>query len=168
MYYFDEITQPLFVTCCFLIVNLINFRYPVFASIKRGSKPEFGEIAYSLTLMILVIISYGSGDLLIGFVGSFIMGYGDGLAAVVGTKFPYGRYQVLGRNKTVSGSSAIFFVSIVVLVIASYLKIYEVNLIKVVIVAALVTAVEAIAIFGLDNIGVPLTAIIGYMWVIQM
>ncbi len=168
MYYFDEATQPFFVTCCFLLVNIINFKYPVFASIKRDGRAEFGEIAYSLTLMVLVVISYSVNDLLIGFVGSFVMGYGDGLAAVIGTRFPYGRYQVLGRNKTLSGSTAIFFVTVFVLMIASYFKIGDIPLIKIFIVSFLVAAIEAIAIFGLDNLGVPLSAIIGYMWIIQV
>ncbi len=169
MYYFEEVWQPLFITCCFLIVNLINYKFqlPIFSSIKRKNRQEFGEISYSLSMILLVIISYHLGDLLIGFVGCFVMGYGDGLAAVIGTKFPHGRYEVFNNNRTLSGSLTMCIVAIIILCVASYLKIGSIDIAKIVLSAMLITLVEAVSVYGLDNLGVPLAAITGYLWVIN-
>ncbi len=154
MHYFENIQEPLFVTSCFLVVNIINYKIPIFSSIKRHEKKQFGEIFYSLTLIILVLVSYYYNDLQIGLVGVLVMGYADGFAAIIGTKFPYGKYSIYNNTKTLAGSATFFIIAFFVLTIITASQ----NYIALIAAALILTIIEAISRFGFDNILVPLVA----------
>ncbi len=86
------------------------------------------------------------------------MALGDGLAAVVGKNIKSKQYKIGSSNKTLLGSITMFIVSLVIFII--FLYCYNVNLwiIKSIIVAILITILEAISIKGTDNITVPLAS----------
>ena len=66
--------------------------------------------------MILVILTFGPiNNPLIGLCGIAVMGYGDGLAAVIGQSIKSPEYRVGKNKKTIAGSLAMFLVTLIIL-----------------------------------------------------
>ena len=84
------------------------------------------------------------------------MGYGDGLAAVIGKTIKSRTYKIKGNKKTLAGSTTMFVVTLIILFM--FLKYIEAEyvLIKSIMIAVLMTIIEAVSIKGTDNITVPL------------
>lgn len=115
-------------------------------------------------MIILTLLSYGFNDLTIGLVGCLIMGYGDGLAAIVGRRFPILKYQIKGNNKSLGGSLTMFIISIMVVLLAQFIAKVPINYWVTISVGSVATCLEAIAHKGRDNLWVPL----GSVWVYCM
>jgi len=93
------------------------------------------------------------------------MGYGDGLAAVVGKAFPRKPYRIFGAGKSLTGNLTMLVVSFAVLAL---LLVWQ-GIVPVLPVALglslLATLVEAVTPLGLDNLTVPLASALAYNWV---
>ena len=92
------------------------------------------------------------------------MGYGDGFAAIIGGKYGKNKFEILGNEKSVEGSLAMFFFSFIVsLVILSIFN--PMNAILFSLILALVsTILEAFSPYGFDNLTVPLgTSLVYYL-----
>ncbi len=83
------------------------------------------------------------------------MGYGDGMAAVVGSKWGRHKFNAFGNNKSLEGSIAMF-INVLVL----NLIILPVSFPYYQLIAICVTLAEAFIGLGLDNIAVPLCYIL--------
>lgn len=123
---------------------------------------NYGLIYFPISLLILVccvefsiIPKYAAG------IGVLVMGYGDGLAALVGKKFGQGQIHSITGKKTYAGSTAMFLSTVVI--ICAFSVYYRLNSIETVsgfaytlAVAALATLLEMATPFGLDNLTVPI------------
>ena len=90
------------------------------------------------------------------------MGYGDGLAALVGSKFKSKKFVLFGNEKTVLGSITMFIASFIAISILS-MCFNQFSIIGVLFISVIATLIEAISPYGLDNITVPiLTSILAY------
>jgi len=90
------------------------------------------------------------------------MGYGDGCAALIGTKFKLKEFIFFKNTKTVLGSITMFIISFIAISILT-LCFNQFSLLNVLIVSAVATIIEAVSPFGLDNLAVPiLTSILSY------
>ena len=92
------------------------------------------------------------------------MGYGDGFAAIIGGKYGKNKFRVLGNQKSIEGSLAMFVFSFIVsLVILSIFNPANVILLSLVL-ASVSTILEAYSPYGLDNLTVPLgTSLVYYL-----
>ena len=93
------------------------------------------------------------------------MGYGDGLAAVIGQSVKSKKYNILGSTKSIAGSITMFIVSLVISICIFMFLGVEGLILKSFVLAIVATILEGISIKGLDNITVPLiiTFIVAYM-----
>ena len=94
-----------------------------------------------------------------GALGVFIMGYGDGLAAVIGKRYGIMAYRIFGNTKSYVGSLTMLVVSFVVCAVilwAATPVFLGSILLQALILAVFATVVEAVSPFGLDNLTVPL------------
>ena len=141
----------------FIILNYLSYRLNLLKAMERGGKGNLGTVYFPISLLILVILTFGVlKNPFIGAVGILVMGYGDGLAAVIGKDF--GKHK-LAFGKSLEGSLTMFIASfIVTFVVASFLQPIGVALILAMGVAALATIVELVTPKGLDNLSVPLSA----------
>lgn len=116
-------------------------------------KRNNGLIYYPLSIFILVLL-YIKGVVVRENVvcGVLIMGFGDGLAAVVGTLIGRHRYAVFDKyKKSLEGTLTMLVVSLVVLLIFSNRPIYQC-----IIVAIVAALLENMTPFGFDNVSVPI------------
>lgn len=116
-------------------------------------KRDFGLVYYPISLLILVIL-YWQSVISSGAVvtGVLVMGWGDGLAALVGSKWGKHRYKVYHRwEKSAEGSLAMVIVSFMIAIIFGGLSPLSAFFL-----ALVATALESLTPLGFDNITVPL------------
>lgn len=139
---------------CFVFVNTL-FVYGGFGKyLGMGDrKRDNGLIYYPLSIFILVLLSIlGVLHKESVIAGVLVMGFGDGLAAIVGTRFGHHGYKVYSRyKKSIEGSLAMFVVSFLVILIATHC-----NPFIALAVALASTFLENITPLGFDNISVPM------------
>ncbi len=161
MIFFDNAWAAAFMPAIFVIINYASYKMDIIKVMEREegeeNKDSLGTVYYAITLLILAILTFGPlKNPLIGLCGVAVMGYGDGLAAVIGQSIKSPEFRIKGNRKTVAGSLAMFCVTLMILAgFLTYSK-AEYVAIKSVLVAILITIVEAASIKGTDNLTVPL------------
>lgn len=143
---------------CFVLLNYIAYRKSIF-KVMEGERinKDLGTVYFAVSLLILSLITFSSGSHpYIGGLGVLIMGYGDGFAAVFGTKYTKHSFKIWNNTKTLSGTCAMFVFSFLAAFII--LKIYNpaFALPISVILAFAATIIEMFSPLGLDNLSVPL------------
>lgn len=145
----------------FIVLNYLSYRLNLLKAMERGGKGNLGTVYFPVSLLILVILTFGVLKRPeIGAIGILIMGYGDGLAAAIGSK--YGKHKLV-FGKSLEGTVTMFVASLVV-ALAVGLFYYPVwtALILAVGVSAFATLIELFTPKGLDNLSVPLSASLIY------
>jgi phytol kinase len=146
----------------FIVLNYLSYRLNILKAMERNGKGSLGTVYFPISLLILVIVTYGilgREYAYIGGIGILIMGYGDGLAAVIGTK--YGKHK-LKNGKSLEGSLTMFVTSLVVSLILLGISSVPNVIIYSLAVASISTIIEYFTTRGLDNLTVPLGASLFY------
>ena len=146
---FNNVIWASLVPAVFIVLNAISYRKDLFSAMERHEgKGDLGTVYYPVSLLILTILCFGGYSLpYAGALGVFVMGYGDGLAAVIGRRFGLMKYHIFGNTKSYVGSLTMLMVSFLVCAVI---------LLQALILAVFATIVEAFSPFGLDNLTVPL------------
>jgi len=173
---------PLF----FLLFNAVALRINLFSALEvPAERRSLGTIYYPLSLLVLVFLTFtGLFPVYTGALGVLIMGWGDGLAAIVGTRARTGRYAFAStavanghaersprkESRSVAGSATMLTASFVVgLLVISILgpATGAATLIgRAAATALFATVIEAVTPFGLDNLTVPILTVLFYNLVI--
>lgn len=156
MFMFNNILYALIPPITFIILNIFSYKYKIIDSMERDNSDSLGTIYYPISLFFLVIFSYLIKDKIISGIGILILGYGDGLAALVGKK--YNKIKLL-NNKTLFGTLTMFIISTIIstifLIVFKDLK--TITLILVVFITAVsATILELFTKKGLDNLTIPI------------
>lgn len=147
----------------FAVFNFIIQRTELlkgFIGDKREPGGDLGAVYFPISVSIIAVFTWWDGITpapLIGGLGTLIMGYGDGLAGLLGKKF--GKKPIFKNSpKTVFGSIVMFTISFVVSAIIFTLVFHfsALTLLFAVGLALFATFVEAITPNGLDNLTVPI------------
>lgn len=161
MIFFDNMIWAAFVPAIFVGINYLSYKNGIIKVMERDSsdknKESLGTVYYALSLLILALITFGPlNNPAIGLCGIFVMGYGDGLAAVIGQAIKSREFKIRGNTKSLAGCLAMFCVTLIIM--ASFLTYNNASYISIksILVAALMTIVEAVSIKGTDNLTVPL------------
>lgn len=166
MVFFDRPVWAAIVPACFVVLNYLSYRFQIFDAMERDEgqgKGDLGTVYYALSLLILAVLTFGEGkNPLIGAVGILLMGYGDGFAALLGKRFPKGKYKIFGSTKTMTGNVTMLTVSFVVLMILFAVTGQSSVWLPAIVIAALATGIEAVTPLGFDNLTVPLLAALAY------
>lgn len=158
MAFFTNMWFAIFVPITFVIINYISYKKNLINVMEREEQDGLGTVYYAAALLILSIISFGIyKQPNLGLIPSLVMAYGDGFAAVCGKIIKSKEYNVFGTKKTIAGSLTMFIISVVLITIyfMALGKSLEYIIISIVM-AVIVTIIEAISVKGLDNISVPI------------
>ncbi|MCI8362667.1 MAG: hypothetical protein HFJ41_06075 [Clostridia bacterium] len=159
MYFFENALWASIVPLSFVVINYISYKKNLILVMERESQDGLGTVYYAISLLILAIITFGiTNKPEIGLCSVLIMGYGDGLAAVIGKKVKSYEYKIGNTKKTLVGSLTMFVITFIT--IAIYLGLTGINLwaIKSIVTAIILTIIEAVSIKGTDNITIPISA----------
>ncbi|HKR81509.1 MAG TPA: hypothetical protein VJR27_00740 [Candidatus Saccharimonadales bacterium] len=136
-----------------LFVVGVSIQYNIFRSIHSVSRRSMGEIFFAVAIGLLAFLD---GNPWVFAIAMLHLGLADGLAAVVGvTVGKRTRYEVFGYPKSWAGTLTFFVVSIVLT--AAFFVITDTrDLTMLAVVPVVATLVENFAVFGTDNLFVPL------------
>ena len=163
MYFFTNVWFAAFVPATFIIINYLSFKKNIIKVMERDEQDGFGTVYYAVSLLILVIVSFGIYDMpSLGLIPNLVMAYGDGLAALVGKNIKSKKYKLGDSKKSFAGSLTMF--AIATLLIGGYLAFWHPGVywatphwpLVTVMMGFVITAIEAISVKGTDNITVPL------------
>ena len=167
MYYFTNVWFAMFVPITFVIINYLSYKKGIIKVMEREKQDGLGTVYYALSLLILVIISFGIFNKpSLGLIPCLVMAYGDGLAAVIGKIIKSKKYTAFGSTKSIAGSLTMFIIA--TLLIGGYLAFTHKMVfwgtgrwpLITMMMAYVITSVEAISANGTENITVPLGTLI--------
>ncbi len=151
--FFLSWNQIRLLSLAFLVVVLATTYFNVFHAISSVQRPTYGEVFFAITVGLLTYITQNKG---VYAAAILQMSLADGFAAIIGVR--YGRenkYYLLGHAKSVAGTTAFFVTSLLILIGYSLLAPYHVPFAVVLFGALTAAALENVAVFGLDNLLVP-------------
>lgn len=154
----------------FIILNSLSYAYTIFPAMDVGApKENMGTIYFPVSLLIVVILCFGGlYPLHAGALGILIMGYGDGGAALAGSRWGRRSLQLFPfqGDKTLAGSAAMFLLSLIVAcaVLAFFRETGSLTglLFSAAAVALFAALVELFTPRGLDNLTVPVLTTLFY------
>ena len=161
MIFFEDAIMAAILPALFIIINYLSYKKGIISVMERDegeeNKESLGTVFYAISLFVLALITFGPLDEpLIGLCGIFVMGYGDGFAAVIGQAVKSKEYVIKGNTKSIAGSLTMFVITL--MIVAGYFTYINASYIalKSILVAIIMMIVEAVSIKGTDNITVPL------------
>ena len=142
------------ISLAFLVVVVLSKTLNIFPSIQQVERFSLGEICFALAIGGLTYIT--SSDWI--YIASILqMSLADGLAAIAGVNFGKSNsYKLFGVTKSVVGSLTCFTVSLAILVATALIANVHLSIWTLLFASLIATAVENIAVYGLDNLFLPL------------
>jgi len=143
-----------FLSIAFLAVVALSRYLHIFQAIHSVQRPTWGEVLFAIAVGACTLITH---DKAIYAAALLQMSLADGMAAVIGTR--YGnrqKYLVFGYAKSVLGTLTFFIVSLLILLGFSHYAHAQLSLAWIFGIGATASAIENLAIRGLDNVLVPL------------
>ncbi|MEI8101910.1 MAG: phosphatidate cytidylyltransferase [Chlorobium sp.] len=131
---------------------------------RTGNKRELlkGTLYFVIVAMICGTIYYKQPA---GVLAMAILGWGDGLAPIIGTRYGKMKYYVLSQ-KSVEGSLAFFVGAVAAGLFFTHLIVPEsFHVVKILVIALIATIVEGVTPREVDNLTIPL-AVIAATWVL--
>ena len=170
MAFFDSPIWAAAVPVLFIAVNTLSYRRGLISAMERqGEKDSLGTVFFPVSLTILSLVCFGRySEPYIGGLGVLIMGWGDGLAAIIGMRF--GKKSAswrLIRRKTPEGCLCMLAVSFAVAFLILSVYAPEGALPKALVLAVFATVVEAFSSNGTDNLTVPLLTPLFYQLILM-
>ncbi|MBR6086099.1 MAG: hypothetical protein IKP61_10890 [Spirochaetales bacterium] len=161
-YIFEGDVWPIVGLAAFAVINAVLNVSGLLAKImaQESTKRNWGLVQYPISIILLILVrKAGFGDLTAFGCAVLGMGYGDGLASLVGRHVKSPKLWK-DSKKTVAGSVTMATVTFIVVLImkTTYGNAgMETALLSAAACSVAATLVEAVTPFGLDNISVPLT-----------
>ena len=157
---FEKDSWPVFGLVCFTLINATMNLSGVLSKLmaQESTKRNWGLVQYPISIILLIVIRrLGFGDMCALGCAVLGMGYGDGLASLVGRHVRSPKLWKDSR-KTVAGSVTMAVVTFIVVLLVKHFYGNGGNILLSAAVCSIgATLVEALTPFGLDNISVPLT-----------
>jgi phytol kinase len=143
------------------LVIVVSHKFKIFNSIHGVSRLTKGELLYPLGIAIAAFVAPNPAIFTIAILN---LALADGMASVIGHRYGFfNGYKILGHKKSVMGTITFFFISSLIFTagIAASSFVDSFSLLQVVVLfPLLLAAIENISWYGLDNITVPVTAIL--------
>ncbi len=112
----------------------------------------YGTILYPISLLVLTYFFFDYPALIA--IGFFPLCFGDGMAALIGTKWPIKEFKGIGGTKSIGGSLAFVVSTFVSLLLVS--AIFDLTILPIIIAPLVGILLELISIKGWDNLIIPI------------
>ncbi len=164
MIFFNNVWFASILPALFVIINYLSYKNNLIESMEREKQDGFGTVYYALSLLIMVIVSFGIFRIpILGLISTFVMAIGDGFAAIIGSKVKSKKYKLSDTKKSFAGSLTMFCITFFLIVTYMFFMHKDVFFINThwilvsIMMAFCITSVEAVSGKGTDNITVPIT-----------
>ncbi|MGZ5302506.1 MAG: phosphatidate cytidylyltransferase, partial [Bacteroidia bacterium] len=161
--YLDNHWYVLLLCSSFAILLLGSMRLGLLKAINAVERKTWGSVAFPAAVYGCYLAFAWSGKVIFFYQPILIMAFADPVAALVGKKWPKGLYKIGAERKSLSGSSAFFIIAFIIsfalLKYDDYLDLTHIIFAS--FASALLTAfTEGISRKGMDNITIPVAALI--------
>lgn len=151
---------PIIVAEVVFIFVVVMARYQGrLAELRAVGRKTYGEILFPVGVIVLCIWSPSHAFFTVSVLQ---LGVSDALAAIVGTQVASYAYRVAGYRKSLAGSGAFFLSSVVIFGVyaMAHASIDPLLVLLIILASVILTAIENLSPYGLDNITIPLAAYI--------
>lgn len=149
-----------------IIIAAILKKFGIFNHIREVGRISWGEFFIPIGIIATALLEPNTW---VFCAGMLLMGVADAAAAVVGSQLGKHYFVYMGHKKSIEGSAAFLLVAILITVLLVFTApsgLATTALGFVVIFPLLITAVEAFAPFGTDNLFIPLVTAIYFTFLI--
>lgn len=146
----------------FITVNLLNHKFHIFHAIRSVRRVSWGDVLFGAGVF---LVAWFQPDPWLFAMSLLMVSLADGLAAVVGVTYgeKHGKYYLFTQPKTIAGSSAFVIAAAIVIIVGMFANSYFADPLQlwplVVMLPILLVCVENLAVFGLDNLALPLVTL---------
>lgn len=159
-------TPWFFIAACvaFMILNLLDWRYGFFAAMASSDRSNLGTVYFPLAAGVVAFIFWDRPPLMVA--ALMPLTWGDGLAPVIGQLYGRRNYHVYTSTRTLEGSAGFFVAGF----LFTWLTLWLVNgppalapsqaLWPALVTTSVTTLVEAISIWGVDNLTITAAAVL--------
>lgn len=158
--YFLNLTQIIAISLLFSVIFIFSRYWGFLPIINRVKRKSWGEVFYPLGVMLSAIAFLGKGEVLAFQFGVIVLGFSDSAASIIGSL--YGRYRInfLKGSKSVEGALAFFLTTLLILGVLLLAGTGEQSFDagNYLLISLILTSLELVLFFGLDNLFVPLWA----------
>lgn len=146
----------------FVVANVINRYTNYFHAIHAVKRKSWGDVLFGVGVF---AVAWFQSDPWLFAVSMLMVSLADGLAAVAGVTYgrTHGRYYLFGQPKSIVGSTLFFVIAMFLIGSLFFLDSYyadPMNLLPyVVMLPLLLVCVENLAVYGTDNIFLPLVTL---------
>lgn len=139
----------------FVLLNLVSYRTSLVGAMEEADKRNLGTILFPMAFIVLIAWFWPKArpDVVAG--GILVLALGDAAAALVGRRLGRHRYRVGGSTRSLEGTGAMVVMSAVALFAATSLFPSAVSVPALLGVACLAGVLEAVSVWGIDNLVVP-------------
>ena len=144
----------------------ITLKFNLLQSVNNVDRYSRGSLLYPVAVIICFMFNYYRDTYLYFFIPILTLAMADPIAAIVGKKFPKGKYTLRNQTKTMAGSGSFFVIALVICFVALNLREGGniMNCIWISLFVATTTTVgEGLSFKGDDNIVIPLVAIVSLL-----
>ncbi len=156
---------PFVVACvAFMIINLIDWRYGLIGSMQSKHRNNLGTVYFPFAAAVVALIFWDQPPLMVA--ALMPLTWGDGIAPVIGAAYGRRVYRIHNSTRTLEGSAGFFVAGL----IATWLALWVMPgspditpmaaVLPALVVMSVTTLIEAISIWGLDNLTVTAAAIV--------
>ncbi|MCA9348438.1 hypothetical protein KC867_03445 [Candidatus Saccharibacteria bacterium] len=146
----------------FIVVNIFNRYLHFFHAINAVRRKSWGDVLFGVGVLIAALFR---PDTWLFAMAIMQVSLADGLAGLIGVTYGQkkGRYYLLSQPKSVIGSLTFLATSIGVMIVGIGFSTYFVDSIQmlpvIVMLPLVLTCIENISVFGMDNITLPLATL---------
>jgi phytol kinase len=161
---FDSPWPFVFACLAFAVLNLLDWRYGFFASMASRHRNNLGTVYFPLAAAVVALIFWDQPPLMVA--ALMPLTWGDGLAPVIGANYGRRTYSVHTSTRTIEGSIGFFVAGYIFTWLALWLMpgMPEISpvvaILPALLIMAVTTVIEAVSIWGLDNLTVTAAAIL--------
>jgi len=149
--------QVLFLCASFLVILLASLKFGWLPSINAIDRFSYGSILFPIIVYALFLVfQMVDKGLIVFYLPILILAICDPVAALVGKRFPIGKYQIWGCGKSAAGSMA-FLVSALIVTAITVFAFQNVpsGMLLILLVPVIATVAEALGVKGMDNFTIP-------------
>lgn len=156
----------LLLCCSFIVILKLSLKFNLLPSINAVERETKGSILYPMIVYGCYFVYIKYGMFIFYYIPILVLAIADPVAALLGKRFPYGKYQTFKHTKTLIGSAG-FFVAALITCLFLTLNLDKRSLEDAFLislnVAFVCTIAEAITHKGYDNLTIPASALLMLM-----
>ncbi len=155
-----------FVAACgaFMVINLLDWRYDFFKAMQSSSRSNLGTVYFPLAAAVVALVFWEQPPLMVA--ALMPLTWGDGLAPVIGAAYGKRFYRIHTSTRTLEGSAGFFVAGFAFTWLALWVMpgLPDISptaaLLPALIIMVVTTLIEAVSIWGLDNLTITAAAIL--------